>query len=231
MSDGFDVCSMGNFSMMRSRTASVPLPGFADFRRHWDPDHKSQIVKILPGQYYVTRQDEMIVTTLGSCISVCIRDFSIGLGGMNHFMLPLKSENRDDEDASHPWNTTARYGNFAMELLINAIIKNGGDKRNLEAKVFGGAKILSHMKDIGRLNIEFIRQYLRLEELPILAEDLGECYPRKVVYSPNTGIARVKRLRPLKSAAIAREEAQYRRDLNRSSISGTIELFDQAGLD
>jgi chemotaxis protein CheD len=214
-----------------STTASLALPGFKHFRRHWDPVHKFHTVKILPGQYYVTKQEEALVTTLGSCISVCIRDFSLGLGGMNHFMLPLKSQNCSDEDSSHPWSIAARYGNFAMELLINAIIKNGGERKKLEVKVFGGAKILAHMKDIGRLNIDFIRKYLQTEELPILAEDLGGCHPRKVLYFPVTGKARVKKLQPLVSAAIAREEAQYRSDLNRGNFSGAVELFDETDRD
>jgi chemotaxis protein CheD len=212
--------------MMRCNTAFVPLMGFENFRRHWDPIHKSHMVKILPGQYYVTRQEEALVTTLGSCISVCIRDSTLGLGGMNHFMLPLKNKNRDDEDESHPWSIAARYGNFAMELLINAIIKSGGERKNLEVKVFGGAKILTHMKDIGRMNIDFIRRYLEIEGLPALAEDLGGYSPRKILYFPATGIVRVKRLQSLMNEAIAREEAHYRSDLNKRDLTGAIELFD-----
>jgi len=197
--------------MTRSSTPSVSLPGFESFQRHWDPVHKSQIVKILPGQFYVTRQPEALITTLGSCVSACIRDASLGLGGMNHFMLPLNSRDLHAEEDSHPWSIAARYGNFAMELLVNAIVRNGGDRRNLEVKIFGGAKIIAHMRqDIGRLNIDFIREYSKIEELHVLAEDLGGCYPRKVLYFPATGKARVKRLAPLVSATIARREAHYR---------------------
>ncbi len=184
------------------------------------------MVKILPGQYYVTGQDEALITTLGSCISVCIRDITLSFGGMNHFMLPLKSRDHGGEQSSDLWSIAARYGNFAMELLINAILKNGGERKNLEIKVFGGAKILSHMKDIGRQNIDFVRKYLQMEELPIRAEDLGGCHPRKVLYFPATGKARVKRLQPLMNAAIARKEAHYRSDLNSREISGAVELFD-----
>jgi chemotaxis protein CheD len=217
--------------MARSCTPSVPLPGFENFRRHWDPLHRSQMVKILPGQFYVTRQQETLETTLGSCVSACIRDASLGLGGMNHFMLPLNSRDLDAED-SHPWSIAARYGNYAMELLINAIIRNGGDRRNLEVKVFGGGKILAHMKqDIGRLNIDFIREYIKMEELHVLAEDLGGCHPRKVLYYPATGKARVKRLKPLVGATIARREAHYRSGLTSNDISGGVELFDEPVMD
>jgi chemotaxis protein CheD len=219
--------------MMRcSTTTSFALPGFKHFRRHWDPIHKFHIVKILPGQFYVTKQEEALATTLGSCISVCIRDSLLGIGGMNHFMLPLKSQNRNDEDSSNPWSTAARYGNFAMELLINAIIKNGGEKKRLEVKVFGGAKILAHIKkDIGRLNIDFIWKYLQMEELPIMAEDLGGCWPRKVLYFPATGKARVMKLQPLLNEIIAQEEAHYQSDLNRNDFSGGAELFDNTDMD
>ena len=218
--------------MVRPCTSSVPLAGFENFRRHWDPVHKSQMVKILPGQFYVTRQQETLETTLGSCVSACIRDASLGLGGMNHFMLPLNNRNLEVEEASHPWSVAARYGNYAMELLINTIIRNGGDRRNLEVKIFGGAIILAHMKqDIGRLNIDFIREYVKMENLNVLAEDLGGCHPRKVLYFPATGKARVKRLEPLASATIARREAQYRSGLTRNDISGGVELFDEPAMD
>jgi chemotaxis protein CheD len=217
--------------MVRCSSDSIALPGFEHYRRHWDPVYQSQTVKILPGQYYVTKLDEVLVTTLGSCISVCIRDASVGIGGMNHFMLPSGSDQHDFTDSSHPWSVAARYGNFAMELLINAIIKNGGERKRLEVKVFGGAKILTHMKDIGCLNIDFIRNYLQAEALPVSAEDVGGRYPRKVLYFPTTGKARVKKLQQLGSAAIAKEEAHYRSDLNRNNLSGEVELFDEIDMD
>jgi chemotaxis protein CheD len=213
--------------MTRPSTHSLPLPGFENFGRHWDSIHKSQIVKILPGQFYVTRQSEALITTLGSCVSACIRDATLGLGGMNHFMLPLNSRDLNAEDDSHPWSVAARYGNYAMELLINSIVRNGGNRKNLEVKIFGGAKIIAHMRqDIGRLNIEFIREYLKMEELHVFAEDLGGSFPRKVLYFPATGKVRVKRLEPLVSATIARREAHYRSGLKKSDFSGGIELFD-----
>jgi chemotaxis protein CheD len=213
------------------RTNAQQLRDENRFHSHWDPILKANAVKIFPGQYYVTKKEEVLVTILGSCISACIRDRSLGLGGMNHFMLPKKFQDGERNTNESPWNIAARYGNYAMELLINAILRNGGARSALEVKVFGGAQILTHMRDIGTLNINFIREYLIAEELPILAEDLGGCQPRKILYFPATGKVMVKRISPLKNAAIAREEMHYRSELNQSDFSGTIELFDPPEMD
>jgi chemotaxis protein CheD len=218
------MCAHGNSNALR-------LPAFEHFQCHWDPTLKASTVKIFPGQYYVTKQEEMIITILGSCISACIRDQTLGLGGMNHFMLPQKSGHHNSIPDKSPWSIAARYGNFAMELLINAILRNGGERKNLEVKIFGGAKILAHMRDIGGLNISFIREYLLTEKLSILAEDLGGCHPRKIHYSPATGKVMVKRLSPLMNAALARRERSFGRELSHSDFSGTVELFDRSGMD
>jgi chemotaxis protein CheD len=210
----------------KSGKAHVLMPGFEHIERHWDPIHWAQVVKIFPGQFYVTNQDEILVTTLGSCISACIRDPQNGVGGMNHFMLPSKTQNRDSELSDSPWNIAARYGNLAMELLINAIMRNGGKRENLEIKLFGGAKILSRMRDIGTLNIDFIRKYVHTEGLSVLAEDLGGNQPRKIMYYPATGKARMKQLQRLTRVAVARSERHYRSDLNRGQQCGEVELFN-----
>jgi chemotaxis protein CheD len=146
-------------------------------------------------------------------------------------MLPQKMRHCGNEPNGSLWNIAARYGNHAMELLINAILRNGGERKNLEIKVFGGAKILAHMRNIGTLNVNFIREYLHTEELSIVAEDLGGCQPRKILYFPTTGKVKVKRISPLKNAAIACEEMSYRSEINHSDFSGTIELFDPPGTD
>jgi chemotaxis protein CheD len=173
----------------------------------------------------------MIVTTLGSCVSACIRDPKIGLGGMNHFMLPSRSRHCRHESNGDPWNTAARYGNLAMELLINTIMRNGGERGNLEVKLFGGAKILAHMKNIGCFNVDFIREYIKTEGLSVLAEDLGGLCPRAIRYFPSTGKVQMKRLPRLEGASVARDERNYRSNLNRRNFSGEIELFDEPGLD
>ena len=213
------------------RTNAQRLPGAADLFRYWDPIFEVQLVRILPGQFYVTRNDEALVTVLGSCISACIRDKSCGLGGMNHFMLPQRMQSGGDQRTGSPWDAAARYGNHAMELLINAIIKRGGERKNFEVKIFGGSKILASTRDIGALNIDFAREYLQIEGLPVFAEDLGGCHPRKIIYFPATGKAKVKHLSSLGIAALVHDEMSYRSKLNQSDFSGTMELFDSPETD
>jgi chemotaxis protein CheD len=214
-----------------SGTDIVSILGSDNLQRFWDPIRKSHAVKIFPGQYYVTKRNEMIVTTLGSCVSACIRDPEIGLGGMNHFMLPSKSSHHRNQSTEDPWNTAARYGNLAMELLINTIMRNGGERKNLEVKLFGGAKILTHMNNIGCFNVDFIRKYIKTEGLLVLAEDLGGLCPREIRYFPATGKAQLKRLPQLKGASVVRDERSYRINLNRRNPCGEIELFDAPGMD
>lgn len=149
------------------------LRGFSDINRYWDRQRKLYAAKILPGQYYVTTQDELIVTVLGSCVSACIRDPAMGIGGMNHFMLPLGA---DSSKLMSRNSDATRYGNFAMEKLINDILKNGGRRDYLEIKVFGGGKVIQHMTetDIGGRNIRFVREFLATEGFSIASEDLGD---------------------------------------------------------
>lgn len=204
-----------------------PLPealrGFETVNRFWDRQLDYAAAKIMPGEYYVTPHDEMITTVLGSCVSACVRDRKLGVGGMNHFMLPVRSE--DDADGAR-YGLAERYGNFAMEHLINTILKNGGRREYFEVKVFGGGKILSQMTDIGRRNIEFVMQYLETEGLYVAAADVGDVYPRKVVYYPANGKALVKKLKSLHDTTLIEREETYRRDLERRPMEGDIELFD-----
>ncbi len=201
------------------------LPGFEHIRRTWHDAHDTYAARLLPGEYYVTRNDEGVYTTLGSCISACISVRINGVGGMNHFMLPA-SVSRD----KYSWRSTSlsaatRYGNFAMEHLINEILKNGGQKQNLEVKIFGGGRIMSNMTDIGMRNITFVRDYLQTEGLKPVSEDLGDVFPRMVVYFPATGKVRVKRLRSLHTNTIAAQEAQYLESIRERPVGGDVELF------
>src|SRR5919109_1426996 len=125
------------------------LPQFAHITRYWDSEHTTFAARLMPGEYYVTRHREMIATVLGSCVSACIRDSRLGYGGMNHFMLPL-----DGSPGPSVWGAAAsaatRYGNVAMERLINDILKLGGRREDLEIKLVGGGRVLAHMStDIG----------------------------------------------------------------------------------
>lgn len=197
------------------------LPGYEHINRYWDRTHDCIAAKILPGEYYVTLQSEMVTTVLGSCVSACIRDRKLGIGGMNHFMLPHSDR---FSDVSGP-TKAARYGSFAMESLINDILRNGGRRQNLEVKLFGGGQVLANMTDIGASNIRFVREFLQLEGISVIAEDLGGRYPRKVVYFPDSGRARVKKLRTQHNDTILRRETSYLATLQEAPVAGEVELF------
>lgn len=216
--------------MVISRVTSddIPAParvlkGFEHINRYWDKYHRKFAAKILPGEFYVTISDEEIVTVLGSCVSACIRDRVFGIGGMNHFMLPSTATSL--RDLRSQLSEATRYGNYAMEHLINEILKNGGDRRNLEIKVFGGGKVIEHMSDVGRRNSEFVIDYIATEGLAIAAKDLGDRYPRKVIYFPKSGKVKVKKLREIHNDTIIKRESAYMDSLKQKPIEGEIELF------
>jgi len=204
---------------------SKPLRGFEAINRYWDKEHETTAAKILPGEYYVTVQDELVTTVLGSCVSACIRDSVFGIGGMNHFMLPL-SDNGGWGGSSDITSTATRFGNYAMEHMINDILKNGAHKKHLEAKIFGGGRIMQAARtDIGMQNINFVRDYLKTEGIPIIGEDVSDVYPRKVIYFPKTGRARVKKLKKMHNDTILVRESQYQNNIINEPVAGDIELF------
>lgn len=189
--------------------------------RYYDTRLGKNVVRILPGDYQVTRDDVGLVTTLGSCVSACIRDVESGVGGINHFMLP-ESELNTSNVAS------ARYGSYAMEVLINELLKQGARREHLEAKVFGGANVLSSITtcDVGIRNAEFVRQYLAYEQIPIVAEDLGDVCPRKIVFFPNSGRVLVMRLSKALNRVELDAERTYQEDLSKRAVAGAVELFE-----
>ncbi|MEJ1961961.1 MAG: chemoreceptor glutamine deamidase CheD [Gammaproteobacteria bacterium] len=198
------------------------LPGFEQLQRFWEPDTQRWTVKILPGEYYVTRGDEAITTVLGSCVSACIRDPAMRIGGMNHFMLPEDNSLRDNRT---PVGLATRYGSNAMESLINDVLKLGGVRTRLEIKIFGGGRVLAHMTDIGARNIDFVRSYLSTEGLRTNAQDVGGEQPRKVVYYPAEGRVRVRKLRPIENRGVSDREKLYLESLGSRNDGGDIELF------
>lgn len=200
------------------------LPDFHHINRYWDRTNDTYAAKILPGEYYVTNHEELITTVLGSCVSACIRDRLFGIGGMNHFMLPITHEGvvGSNQDII---STATRYGNYAMEHLINTILSHGGHRKNLEVKIVGGGKIMSNMTDVGEKNIEFVRDYLHMEGLNIVSEDMGDIYPRKVIYFPQTGAVRVKKLKSLHNDTVARREEEYMHNIEEKPVESDIELF------
>lgn len=203
------------------------LPGFEPIKRYWDKQRHCIAAKILPGEFYVTKNREIITTVLGSCVSACIRDPDFAIGGMNHFMLPENGESKL-VNTSDFCSNAARYGNYAMEQLINEILKNGGRRNALEIKVFGGGRVLQHMthSDVGGRNIDFVIKYIAAEGLKIAAKDLGDIYPRKVVYDPYSGKVQVKKLRTMHNDTIVKRETGYMKILQEEPVSGDIELFD-----
>ena len=201
------------------------LRGFHDIKRYWDKTNDIFAAKILPGEYYVTANNEAIVTVLGSCVSACIRDKIFGIGGMNHFMLPI-NKNTSNEEISAIGNA-ARYGNFAMEQMINDILKNGGTRENLEVKIFGGGRVLQNMQslDVGNGNINFVREYIATEQLKLIGEDVGDVFPRKVIYFPLTGKVKVKKLRQMHNRTIIEREDSYLSSFEEKPVTTDIELF------
>lgn len=212
--------------LSRAATTRTQLPralsGFESINRFWDNARNMPTAKILPGEYYVTVNDELIATVLGSCVSACVRDRVFGIGGMNHFMLPQQAENSDDNEIA---SAATRYGNYAMEHMINDLLKNGAKRENLEVKITGGGRIIAGMTNIGKKNIDFILAYIATERLHCVAEDLGGDEPRKVLYQPRTGKLLVKKLRNLHNNTILVREESYRNSLNTEPVSGEIDLF------
>ena len=190
--------------------------------RYFDRYFGQEAVKILPGEYYVTSQGALIVTVLGSCIAACIRDPVSGYGGMNHFLLPT-----DERPVIDGMGDSARYGAYAMELLINQLLKLGAARHRLEAKIFGGGNVLRGLsgQGVGMRNAEFVQEYLRNESIPVLAADVGDNYPRKVYYFPDKGMVKVKRIRQLHNTTIIDRESEYRLRLRQETGPGSVDLF------
>jgi len=201
------------------------IAGFESINRYWDTNNNIYAAKLLPGEFYVTMNGELITTVLGSCVSACIRDTSTGIGGMNHFMLPADISRDAKAWSNTPVNAQTRYGNIAMERLINVILAGGGKRQNLEIKLFGGGKVLQIDTDIGGKNIDFVKHYLDTEGLAIAAEDVGGNKPRKIQYFPNTGRARVKSLNSLHNDTLTKRESSYIKTISNAHVEGRIDLF------
>lgn len=189
---------------------------------YYDRTFDRDAAKILPGEYYYTGKDMLIVTVLGSCVSACIRDRVTGVGGMNHFMLP-----DGGGDVDSPISASARYGTYAMEVLINDLLKAGAKRENLEAKVFGGGAVLRGFSslNVGERNAQFVRDFLKLENIRVVAEDLNDIHPRKVYYFPRTGKVLVKKLKQLNNNTLVNREEDYANRLQTNNVAGDIELF------
>jgi len=216
-----------NFKNEIDECQSRCLAEFSHVNHYWDRQRQTVVAKILPGELYISLENVPIATTLGSCISACIWDQEIGVGGMNHFMLPQTDEEANKVNWGQRGTETdaTRYGNYAMEHLINIILKHGGKRENLVAKVFGGGNVLKGTTDVGMNNIHFVLRYLSLEAIEIASYDFGSFEPRKVLFYPATGKAFVKRIEHLSNDTIYRRDNKYRKEIGHNKEVGTIDLF------
>jgi chemotaxis protein CheD len=188
--------------------------------RYFDPTFSAEAVKVLPGEYFVTTTEMLLVTVLGSCVSACIRDREKGIGGMNHFMLADSAE-------QSPYSASARYGVYAMEVLINHLLKLGARRGNLEAKLFGGGRVMAALSssNVGERNCKFALDFLHTEGIFVSAQDLLDVHPRKVYFFPATGRVLVKKLTRMHNDTLLRREKEYAARLTEAPVSGDVELF------
>lgn len=192
-------------------------PGEASFFYN---DHHFQYdaVKVLPGEYFVSNEDLVIMTVLGSCISACLWDGKVRAGGMNHFMLP----DGDNVDGF------GRYGSYAMELLINEMLKKGARRESMQAKVFGGAQVMAGFTtmNVGERNTKFVLDYLAMERIPVVSQDVLDIHPRKVCFFPVSGKALVKRLAHSHPETLAVEERKGNAaTVAKATSGGSVDLF------
>jgi chemotaxis protein CheD len=190
---------------------------------YFDRTFNIDAAKISPGEYYFTDHDMLIVTVLGSCVSACIRDKKLGIGGMNHFMLPDSAK----ADKDNPVSESMRYGTYAMEVLINELLRNGAKRENLEAKIFGGGNVLRSFttNNVGERNAAFVKKFLKDEGIQVTSEDLLDIYPRKVYYFPKTGRVLVKKLKQLNNYTLVKREEAYSSKLKTNDVGGEVDLF------
>ena len=190
--------------------------------RYFDRNFDKNAVKILPGEYYATSEDTLLVTVLGSCVSACIRDPITGVSGMNHFLLPANKE--DDPFLSE----SARYGVYAMEILINHMLKLGAIRNRLQAKIFGGANVLKGFRanSVGEQNANFVKDYLDNENIRVVATDLLGVYPRKLYLFPDTGEVKVRKLKSMHNSTIIDRESELQVKIKASAHQGgDVDLF------
>jgi chemotaxis protein CheD len=191
---------------------------------YFEREFERNAVKLLPGEYFVSEDDIVLSTVLGSCIAACMWDRNARVGGMNHFMLPGDPA-RAGTDAD-PIGLAGRYGVFAMEQLINELIKRGARKSNLEVKLFGGGAVLRNFTalNVGERNAEFVLNFLRTEGIRIASQDLLDVFARRVAFFPVSGRALCRKL-PQADAAVVSAEQKYNAQLNTNKVGGDVELF------
>ncbi|UDF34707.1 UNVERIFIED_ORG: chemoreceptor glutamine deamidase CheD [Shinella sp. XGS7] len=214
-SSGLSLSSGAGAARVAQLKAQHRKPGEASFF-FYDAHFKNAAVKVLPGEYFVDNEDLLVMTTLGSCIAACLWDRQAQVGGMNHFMLP---EGAGD---------SGRYGSYAMEMLINEMMKRGASKSRMEAKIFGGGAVIAGMNtiNVGERNTNFVMDFLKLERIPVVSKDVLDVYPRKVCFLPHSGKAMVKRLAPTNTDALIQQDRNAAQKAQPVVASGgSIDLF------
>jgi len=186
---------------------------------YFERDFSKSAVKVLPGEFFVANEDIVLTTLLGSCVSACVWDTSVKVGGMNHFLLPASG-------GADPMSESGRYGVFAMEQLINELLKRGARKPTLEAKVFGGGAVMKNFTtiNVGERNAEFVLKFLKTEGIRVTSQDLLDVHPRRVAFFPAIGRALSKKLAKADASLIASEQ-RYTARLSTAQVGGDVELF------
>jgi len=207
----------------KSDSEKVQVGNLGDgVKRYYDHNLEMTVVKLMTGDCYVTAEPrEMLVTILGSCVSVCMRDPVAGIGGMNHILLPGSKESGKHHDPGF----SNRFGAYAMEDLINKILKLGGKKDRLEVKVFGGGNVIKNSAMIGTKNINFVMDFLKNEGLAVSSKDVGGTAPRRIHYFPDTGKTMMRVLKRKDDLQIVEEEKKYQTTLDKKDEQSDIELF------
>jgi chemotaxis protein CheD len=211
------VLAGGRVSRVDQLKAQPRSPGEASFFYN-DHHFHYDTVKVLPGEYFVSGDDLVIMTVLGSCIAACLWDGRARVGGMNHFMLP----DGDSIDGG------GRYGSYAMELLINEMLKKGARRESMQAKVFGGAQVMAGFTtlNVGERNTKFVFEYLATERIPVVSQDVLDIHPRKVCFFPASGKALVKRLAHTHPETLTVEERKGNAaTVVKATSGGSVDLF------
>jgi chemotaxis protein CheD len=205
------------------RLEDMPTTTSTAERGYFDQRFNARIINVVPGgQEIAAAEGDVLSTVLGSCVAACLRDPVARVGGMNHFLLP-----GEDAGQGGPSTDDMRFGAAAMEFLINALIKRGGLRSRMEAKIFGGAVMIAGSAEtaVGSKNADFVQRFLAREGIPVAAKDLGGQRPRRVNYEPATGRAWINWLAPQRVSAITASENSYRRTLSRWDQTSSLEIF------
>lgn len=215
--------------MLRGSKLIPPQYENSHFNRFYHPLKDKHIVKVLPGGVYCTdAEDELIATGLGSCVAACIWDSKLHIGGMNHFLLPFDSKSQlKSWQPEELVSTASRYGSYAMEMLFNAMLERGAQRKSLRLKLFGGAQMMGRNSMIGEKNIAFVLNYVAQEGMTVISQDLGGLEPRKVLFDPVSGQAWLKRIPFPEVYRLQHQEEQYADQLGKQSHhqSDDVELF------